>query len=115
MAIEVNVKKLIINKVESQEVFEYMKTNNLINEDEIYLIEGNECAVLYTAQELTDNQKAQVRTNINAASNDFVDAELASLKSQVLPTSLILADAITGDMYTIQIQNGQLVSFPVDE
>ena len=45
---------------------------------------------------------------------DLVDLNanaIESLQAQVLPTSLILADAITGKSYTIQIQNGQLVSF----
>lgn len=45
---------------------------------------------------------------------DLVDlnaTNIESLQAQVLPTSLILADAITGKSYTIQIQNGQLVSF----
>jgi hypothetical protein len=45
---------------------------------------------------------------------DLVDTNtttIESLQKQVLPTSLILADAITGESYTIQIQNGQLVSF----
>lgn len=32
-----NLDSLIINKVESQEVYEWMKTNNKINEDELYL------------------------------------------------------------------------------
>lgn len=36
---------------------------------------------------------------------------IENLQKQVLPISLILADAITGVSYTIQIQNGQLVSF----
>ena len=70
MATEVSVKNLIINKIESQEVFNYMKTNGLINEDEIYLIKDNECAVLYTAQELTDEQKTQIQTNIGVMSEE---------------------------------------------
>lgn len=32
---------LIINKVESQTVYDYMKNNSLINDDELYLINGN--------------------------------------------------------------------------
>ena len=40
----------------------------------------------------------------NIATKEYVD-------SKITPTSLILADAITGESYTIQIQNGQLVSF----
>lgn len=42
---------------------------------------------------------------------DLNATNIESLQAQVLPTSLILADAITGKSYTIQIQNGQLVSF----
>lgn len=49
---------------------------------------------------------------------DLVDinaTNIESLQTQILPTSLILADAITGESYTIQIQNGQLVSFLTSE
>lgn len=42
---------------------------------------------------------------------DINATNIESLQTQILPTSLILADAITGVSYTIQIQNGQLVSF----
>ena len=42
---------------------------------------------------------------------DLNATNIESLQAQVLPTSLILADAITGKSYTIQIQNGQLVNF----
>ena len=34
MATEKNISNLVINKVENQEVYDYMVTNNLINEDE---------------------------------------------------------------------------------
>lgn len=42
---------------------------------------------------------------------DLNATSIESLQAQVLPASLILADAITGKSYIIQIQNGQLVSF----
>lgn len=32
-----NLDSLVINKVESQEVYEWMKANNKTNEDELYL------------------------------------------------------------------------------
>ena len=35
-----DLKQLVINTVESQEVYDYLKTNGLINEDEIYLVAG---------------------------------------------------------------------------
>lgn len=36
-----NTNNLVINKVESQTVYDYMKNNSLINDDELYLINGN--------------------------------------------------------------------------
>lgn len=47
--------------------------------------------------------------------NKTVVGAINELKSQVLVDSFIMADAITGSQYKIQIQNGQLVSFPVEE
>lgn len=49
MATEVNVKNLIINKVENATVFNYMKSNGLVNEDELYIIENCGCATVSTA------------------------------------------------------------------
>lgn len=40
---------------------------------------------------------------------------LVTVESQVLLDSFIMADAITGELHVIQIQNGQLVSFPITE
>lgn len=50
-----------------------------------------------------------------AIANKADKTALEDLQTQVTATSLILADTITGQKYTIQIQNGQLVSFPVEE
>ena len=36
-----NINDLVINKVESNEVFEYMMAHDLINEDELYLVQGD--------------------------------------------------------------------------
>lgn len=42
MPTEKNVTNLIVNKVESQEVYDYMVTNNLINDDELYFVQGSD-------------------------------------------------------------------------
>ena len=42
MPTEKNVTNLIVNKVESQEVYDYMVTNNLINDDELYFVQGGD-------------------------------------------------------------------------
>ena len=44
MATEKNISNLVINKVENQEVYDYMVTNNLINEDELYFIQGEDAS-----------------------------------------------------------------------
>ena len=49
MATEVNVKNLIINKVENATVFNYMKSNGFVNGDELYIIESNGCAIVTIA------------------------------------------------------------------
>ena len=80
MATTNEIKNLIINKVESQTVFDYMLANGLLSEEELYLVQGENYAVLYTAQTLTEEQMAQVRANIGAVS----DADV-----QVIVTALI--------------------------
>ena len=40
-----NLTSLVINKVESKEVYKYMKNNNLINEDEFYLTPEDNIAI----------------------------------------------------------------------
>ena len=56
---------LIINKVESQAVYDYMVENNLINDDELYLVEGKEVPATFyvipgttTIQEIVDAHTA---------------------------------------------------------
>lgn len=45
---------------------------------------------------------------------DAIGARVTSLESKLNSTSLILVDAIDGSSHTIQIQSGQLVSFPTE-
>ena len=40
MSTEKNLSNLVINKVASQEVYDYMKQNNLTNADELYFVQG---------------------------------------------------------------------------
>lgn len=63
---------LVINKVPTKAIFNKMKEQGLINDDELYLIEENNSAntyVSYESQSLTDAQKAQARNNIGALSS----------------------------------------------
>lgn len=60
-----NLSDLVINKVESQEVFEQMQTNNLLNDDELYLVhddlaEGDDTLYLESVPgETTEGRKGQ--------------------------------------------------------
>ena len=44
MATEKNINNLVINKVENKEVYDYMVTSNLINEDELYFVQGEDAS-----------------------------------------------------------------------
>ena len=79
MATNKNLAQLVINRVENQEVYNYMVANGLIKDDELYLIGGDDnggsdttTAVLYTFQELTEEQKIQARANIGAVATDDI-------------------------------------------
>lgn len=65
------VTNFVINKVPTKAIFNKMKEQGLINDDEIYLVEEDDSSstfVSYESQSLTDAQKAQARTNIGALS-----------------------------------------------
>ena len=50
MATEKNLNKLVINTVESEAVYNYMKANNLINVDELYFIQDADPVPITTDQ-----------------------------------------------------------------
>lgn len=66
----------VINKVPTKSIFNKMKEQGLINNDEIYLVEEDDSDskyVSYESQSLTDSQKTQARNNIGAlGSTDIV-------------------------------------------
>ena len=41
MATSKEIANLVINKVESQDVYDYMLENDLVNDDELYLVDGS--------------------------------------------------------------------------
>ena len=90
---------LIINKVESQAVYDYMVAQNLINDDELYLVGGESTAVLYTPQTLTDEQKEQARTNIGAISvADIPEVPVTSVAGKTGAVTLTKGDVGLGNV-----------------
>lgn len=65
---DVNLDIPVVHKIESQDAYDEMVTAGQINAGELYLVQGDEY-VQYTEQSLTDEQKAQARENIGAASD----------------------------------------------
>lgn len=65
-----DVSAFAINKVEDQEVYETMKSQGKVNEDEIYIIDENVNAVLHSEQYLSEEKKRQARANIDALAKE---------------------------------------------
>ena len=78
-----NIDNLVINKIQNQEVYNYLVTNNLINEDELYLVQGdgshNHNELYYTKSEIDD-----IRTFIatyGTTTSDEINAALDAGKA----------------------------------
>lgn len=69
------------------------------------LVREKSNAVLYTAQTLATEHQNRARANIAAASQVSVDFLLAKFNGN----GIVLADAKTGDAYTLYVENGKLI------
>nr|DAF65709.1 MAG TPA: hypothetical protein [Bacteriophage sp.] len=74
MATTKELNNFVVNKVASKAVYDSMVASQKINDDELYLVLGDEDEVRYTAQSLTAEQQAQARTNIGAGTSSFSGA-----------------------------------------
>lgn len=75
MATEKSISNLVINKVKNQEVYDYMASHNLINEDELYLVQDTETEGITVDSELSDTSENPVQNKVvNAAINDKANA-----------------------------------------
>ena len=81
MATNINVENLVINKIKDEETYDYIAANNLFNSNEVYSIEYPNTSVRHTEQELTEAQKVQARTNIDAASTAIATTTAKGLMS----------------------------------
>ena len=76
MPTEKNLSNLIINKVESKEVYNYMVANNLVNEDEMYFVQGDDEAQIVVDSELST-------TSANPVQNQVITAAINNLNTLV--------------------------------
>ena len=80
MAISKNINNLVINKVENEQVYEYMVQNNLINDDELYLI-----------QDVDDEIKIDSSlssTSENPVQNKIITEEIERINSKIEDTNI---------------------------
>ena len=66
MPIEKGLSNLIINKVESKEVYNYMVANNLVNEDEMYLVQGDDEVQIIVDSALNTTSENPVQNKVVA-------------------------------------------------
>lgn len=96
MSTEKNLNNLVINKVESQEVYNYMKANSLINEDELYLVEGeNEITITEATETESGLMSASDKVKLNGiedgANKIIVDSALSSTSTNPVQNNTINA------------------------
>lgn len=94
MSTEKNLNNLVINKVESQEVYNYMKANSLINEDELYLVEGeNEITITEATETESGLMSASDKVKLNGiedgANKTIVDSTLSSTSGNPVQNKVI--------------------------
>lgn len=66
MPTEKGLSNLIINKVESKEVYNYMVANNLVNEDEMYLVQGDDEVQIIVDSALSTTSENPVQNKVVA-------------------------------------------------
>ncbi len=87
-----NLSNLVINKVESQTVYDQMKAQNLINEDELYLVND-------TAEVATHNQSASTITEgtfagpVRATRSDWMTYDASYVKNIGLLDGAMFSEA----------------------
>lgn len=87
MPTEKHVINFVVNKVPTTSIFEKMKNQGLINDDEIYLVErddSDKTYVSYESQSLTADQQLQARINIGAAASSH-NHKAGDITSGALP------------------------------
>lgn len=103
MATEKNLSNLVINKVESQAVYDYMKTNNLINSDELYFVAGTDEAASDTNDGLMsaedkiklDGIEEGAEANQNAFSNVAVGSATITADNTTDTLTLVAGSNVT--------------------
>lgn len=76
---------------------------------------GELAVALEENQDVVAVLDAAITTKANISDLKETQEDVEFLKSKVLSNALIMSDSITGGLYAIQIQNGRIVSMPIEE
>lgn len=103
MSTEKNLSNLVINKVENQAVYEYMKSKNLINSDELYFVSGADEVATETTDGLMsaedkiklDGIEGGAEINQNAFSNVAIGSTTISADSKTDTLTLVAGSNVT--------------------
>ena len=104
MATSKDINNLVINKVENQQVYDYMVENNLINDDELYLVETSDLDDVHThtVADITD-------LTVSAEEINHLDGVTSNLQAQLDGTIAAVEDvkipAITTDDEELKINS----------
>lgn len=137
MPSEKKINNLVINEIESFDVYNYMRDNGLLNRSEVYTlfpeaiknyVESetiNKADKTYVDKKIVDlvNSAPETLDTLGELADAFEEnqdmVETLNLaitnKMDKISDTLVLVDTITGTQHKIQIQNGRLVSFPIEE
>lgn len=96
MAISKDINNLVINKIENQQVYDYMVQNNLINDDELYLVQGVEEVEIEVDSALSSTSENPVQNK--AITSEFFKYE--TKENAQVKYDEILANRVTVQMVT---------------
>ena len=106
MATSKDINNLIINKVENQEVYDYMVQNNLISDDELYLIEDNEDDKIEVDTSLSSTSENPVQNKV--ITSEFSKYETKNDADAKLAEAKTYTDTKTSGMATTSVVDNKI-------
>ena len=94
MPTEKGLSNLIINKVESKEVYNYMVANNLVNEDEMYLVQGDDEIQIIVDSALNTASENPVQNKVVATAINNLNAKEMHKLETTKPETVIFTSRL---------------------
>lgn len=98
MPTEKGLSNLIINKVESKEVYNYMVANNLVNEDEMYLVQGDDEVQIIVDSALNTTSENPVQNKVVATAINNLNTLVGNTPVSDQINTAVASKADTSDL-----------------